>query len=102
MNADPTTLPAPVLSPGLVALLDRVADRQRADFGHMASDLKADGSLITACDRWSAATRVEGWAQLGPGEGVLSEEGDKTVPGSNPSGLSLLHIPDPTQLRRTR
>ncbi|MCP9943296.1 inositol monophosphatase family protein [Cyanobium sp. ATX 6E8] len=83
MNADPTTLPAPHLSPGLDALLDRVAARQRADFGHMASDLKADGSLITACDRWSDATLVEGLAQLYPGEGVLSEEGDKTVPGSD-------------------
>ncbi|MBM5814919.1 MAG: inositol phosphatase [Cyanobacteria bacterium M_DeepCast_100m_m1_067] len=83
MNADSTTLPAPPLSSGLDALLDRVAERQRADFGHMASDLKADGSLITACDRWSDATLVEGLAQLYPGEGVLSEEGDKTVPGSD-------------------
>lgn len=46
----------------------------------MASDLKSDGSLITACDRWSDATLVEGLARLFPGEGVLSEEGDKTVP----------------------
>ena len=83
MNADPPLPPAPVLSPGLVALLDRVADRQRADFGHMASDLKADGSLITACDRWSDTTLVEGLAQLCPGEGVLSEEGDKTVPATD-------------------
>ena len=40
----------PSLPPGLEALLDRVGDRQRADFGHMASTQKADGSLITACD----------------------------------------------------
>jgi myo-inositol-1(or 4)-monophosphatase len=80
MNADPTA--PPTLVPGLAALLDEVAERQRADFGHMASDLKADGSLITACDRWSDATLVEGLACLFPGEGVLSEEGDKTVPHS--------------------
>lgn len=71
---------APVFNQGLAHLLDRVAERQRADFGHMASDVKADGSLITACDRWSDATLVEGLAELYPNEGVLSEEGSKCVP----------------------
>jgi myo-inositol-1(or 4)-monophosphatase len=75
-----TALCPPDLHPGLLGLIDRVAERQRRDFGHMASDLKADGSLITACDRWSDATLVEGLAELFPGEGVLSEEGDKRVP----------------------
>jgi myo-inositol-1(or 4)-monophosphatase len=73
---------SPLLSPSLAALLDRVADRQRADFGHAASEAKADGSLITACDRWSDATIVEGLGELYPGEGVLSEEGDQRVPVS--------------------
>ncbi len=78
-----TTAPtAPVLDAGLSDLLDRVADRQRVDFGHMASDVKADGSLITACDRWSDATLVEGLASLYPEEGVLSEEGRKLVPST--------------------
>jgi len=71
---------APPVLAGLDALLNQVADRQRADFGHMASSHKADGSLITACDRWSDATLVEGLATLFPGEGVLSEEGDQRVP----------------------
>jgi myo-inositol-1(or 4)-monophosphatase len=75
-----TALCPPDLHPGLLGLIDRVAERQRRDFGHMASDLKADGSLITACDRWSDTTLVEGLAELFPGEGVLSEEGDKRVP----------------------
>jgi myo-inositol-1(or 4)-monophosphatase len=70
------------VKPSLHALLDRVADRQRADFGHMVSDIKADGTLITACDRWSDSTLVGGLADLFPGEGVLSEEGDKRVPSS--------------------
>jgi myo-inositol-1(or 4)-monophosphatase len=70
------------VNPSLHALLDRVADRQRADFGHMVSDIKADGTLITACDRWSDSTLVGGLAELFPGEGVLSEEGDKRVPTS--------------------
>jgi len=78
-----TTVPtAPVLNPGLSELIDRVAERQRVDFGHMASDVKADGSLITACDRWSDATLVEGLAVLYPDEGVLSEEGRKLVPST--------------------
>jgi len=46
----------------------------------MASDLKADGTLITACDRWSDQTLVAGLNSLFPGEGVLSEEGQQRVP----------------------
>ena len=79
-----TTTPpaAPVLDADLSALIDRVAERQRRDFGHAVSDVKADGSLITACDRWSDATLVAGLAQLYPQEGVLSEEGQKSVPAT--------------------
>lgn len=69
-----------VLDPRLSHLIDTVAERQRSDFGHMASDLKADGSLITACDRWSDETLVQGLAELYPDEGVLSEEGRQCVP----------------------
>lgn len=76
------TLPATALHPGLLRLLDRVGERQRHDFGHVVSDVKPDGSLITACDRWSDATLVQGLASLYPGEGVLSEEGDRSVPRS--------------------
>ena len=63
-------------------LLDRVGERQRQDFGHIVSDVKPDGTLITACDRWSDQTIVDGLADIAPGEGVLSEEGSKTVPAS--------------------
>ena len=72
----------PVLDAGLSSLVDRVAERQRLDFGHVASDVKADGSLITACDRWSDATLVAGLAELYPQEGVLSEEGRQLVPAT--------------------
>jgi myo-inositol-1(or 4)-monophosphatase len=68
------------LHPRLVELLDRVGERQRSDFGHAISDLKPDGTLITACDRWSDATLVQGLAEFYPGEGVLSEEGDRHLP----------------------
>jgi len=77
-----SSFPGPQLPPALEALLDRVAERQRGDFGHMASRAKPDGSLITACDQWSDATLVEGLAALFPGEGVLSEEGDQCLPGT--------------------
>ena len=74
-----SVLPPPLL-PALADLLDAVGERQRQDFGHMASDLKADGTLITACDRWSDQTLVAGLNRLFPGEGVLSEEGQQHVP----------------------
>ena len=61
-------------------LLDRVGERQRQDFGHIVSDVKPDGTLITACDRWSDSFIVDGLADLSPGEGVISEEGAKQVP----------------------
>ena len=63
-------------------LIDRVADRQRHDFGNIVSDLKPDGTLITACDRWSDQQIVEALASIAPGEGVLSEEGSQKVPSS--------------------
>ena len=64
-------------------LLDRVADRQRQDFGNIVSDVKADGSLITSCDRWSDSALVKGLAELAPGEFTLSEEGEKCCPSSS-------------------
>lgn len=76
-----TAAPAfPSIQPGLMSLLDRVGDRQRLDFGHVVSDVKADGSLITACDRWSDMALVQGLGELYPGDGVLSEEGERRVP----------------------
>ncbi len=63
-------------------LLDRVAERQLQDFGHILSDLKPDGTLITTCDRWSDQAILEGLEAIAPGEGVLSEEGSKLVPST--------------------
>jgi myo-inositol-1(or 4)-monophosphatase len=83
MNA-PNLAPTPPETLPIQALLDHVASRQRLDFGHMAAEAKADGSLITPCDRWSDETLVRGLDRLYPGEGVLSEEGDKLIP-STPS-----------------
>jgi len=70
----------PNLDSGLQQLIDSVAERQRQDFCHVTSASKEDGSLITSCDRWSDDTLVRGLGGLYPGEGVLSEEGNKQVP----------------------
>ena len=78
-----TNLLRPDQLSSLDGLLDRVADRQRLDFGHIVSDVKPDGTLITACDRWSDSALVEGLSEIAPGEGVLSEEGSQNMPDSN-------------------
>ncbi|MEB3176470.1 MAG: inositol monophosphatase family protein [Synechococcus sp.] len=64
----------------LHGLVDQVAERQRADFGHISSDLKPDGSLVTDCDRWSDATIAAGLQRIYPDDGLLSEEGSTAVP----------------------
>ena len=63
-------------------LVDEVGKRQLNDFGQINSDIKPDGTLITECDRWSDKTIVQGLSQIAPGEGVLSEEGNKLIPSS--------------------
>jgi myo-inositol-1(or 4)-monophosphatase len=78
-----TALPSPsLINPHLSSLLDAVGQRQLSDFGHCAADLKADGTLVTACDLWSDQTIVEALQSLYPGEGILSEEGDRHLPTS--------------------
>ena len=66
----------------LFELVDLVADRQREDFGQIGSALKADGSLVTACDQWSDSTLAAGLARIEVGDGLLSEEGSTVVPVS--------------------
>ena len=64
-------------------LVDEVGTRQLQDFGQINSDIKPDGTLITECDRWSDKTIVEGLDRIAKGEGVLSEEGNKSIPSSS-------------------
>ena len=64
-------------------LVDEVGTRQLKDFGHINSDIKPDGTLITECDRWSDNTIVQGLDRIASGEGVLSEEGNKLIPSSS-------------------
>ena len=64
-------------------LVDEVGSRQLQDFGQINSDIKPDGTLITDCDRWSDKKIVQGLDRIAAGEGVLSEEGNKSIPNSN-------------------
>ena len=92
MNQDPISKPlskAQLIS--IHHLVDEVGARQLQDFGQINSDIKPDGTLITECDRWSDKTIVQGLSKIAPGEGVLSEEGKKSIPSSS-EYLSLIHI----------
>tara|TARA_B100001989_G_scaffold17150_1_gene10587 strand:- start:173 stop:973 length:801 start_codon:yes stop_codon:yes gene_type:complete len=64
----------------LDSLFELVSERQIKDFGNISARNKADGSLITNCDLWSDKTIVDGLSSITPGEGVLSEEGEKCIP----------------------
>jgi len=66
----------------LDSLFQLVSRRQIKDFGNISASNKADGSLITSCDLWSDQTIVDGLASIAPDEGVLSEEGGKTIPST--------------------
>ena len=66
----------------LDSLFELVSQRQIKDFGNISASNKSDGSLITTCDLWSDKTIVDGLNSIAPGEGVLSEEGQKSIPNT--------------------
>ena len=66
----------------LDSLFELVSQRQIQDFGNISARNKADGSLITSCDLWSDKTIVDGLASIAPNEGVISEEGGKSIPST--------------------
>ncbi len=63
-------------------LFELISQRQLKDFGNISASNKSDGSLITSCDLWSDKTIVDGLASIAPDEGVLSEEGEKSIPNT--------------------
>ena len=67
----------------LNVLFESISARQLKDFGNISASNKSDGSLITSCDLWSDKTIVDGLSKIAPDEGVLSEEGEKTIPKSD-------------------
>ena len=66
----------------LDSLFESVSQRQIKDFGNISASNKEDGSLLTSCDLWSDKTIVDGLASIAPNEGVLSEEGGKSIPNT--------------------
>ena len=64
-------------------LFEEVSERQLKDFGNISASNKPDGSLITDCDLWRDKTIVNGLSMIAPNEGVLSEEGEKSIPETN-------------------
>jgi len=78
---NPTNLTNKQLSE-LDSLFEIVSQRQIKDFGNISASNKADGSLITSCDLWSDKTIVDSLASIAPDEGVLSEEGGKSIPNT--------------------
>lgn len=65
------------------ATTQRVGQQLLEDFGHAQADLKADGSLVTASDRWADdALRTAIKAQF-PDHGVLSEETEHIFPNTD-------------------
>ena len=57
-----------------VQTTDTVSDRLMQDFGKIQAQEKADGSLVTAADRWSDEQIRAAIARTFPEHGVLSEE----------------------------
>ncbi|MEM9154411.1 MAG: inositol monophosphatase family protein [Cyanobacteria bacterium P01_F01_bin.33] len=75
------------LSPFWQAVLDLcrsttqvVGDRLLQDFAKVQADFKADGSVVTECDRWADAHIVSTIGKAFPDHGVLSEEGAQVLP----------------------
>jgi myo-inositol-1(or 4)-monophosphatase len=62
---------------------DRVGAQLLKDFGQVQAIEKADGSLVTAADRWADEELRSAIAQAFPEHGVLSEEVEHIFPGND-------------------
>jgi myo-inositol-1(or 4)-monophosphatase len=61
----------------------QVGQKLLADFGQAQADLKADGSLVTASDRWADETLRHAILHQFPDHGVLSEEVEHIFPAGD-------------------
>ena len=57
-----------------IQITKTVSDRLLEDFGTIQADRKADGSLVTAADKWSDEQIRNAIAEAFPSHGVLTEE----------------------------
>ncbi|MGB3136872.1 MAG: inositol monophosphatase family protein [Nodosilinea sp.] len=60
-----------------------VGQKLLEDFGQVQADLKADGSLVTRCDRWADDTLRQAIRDKFPDHGVLSEEVEHIFPAAD-------------------
>ncbi|MBD2488103.1 inositol monophosphatase family protein [Aulosira sp. FACHB-615] len=60
----------------------RVCKQLMQDFGQVQALQKADGSLVTRADKWADQEIRDAIAANFSGYGILSEESDKTFPGT--------------------
>jgi myo-inositol-1(or 4)-monophosphatase len=61
----------------------RIGHTLLEDFGRVRATEKADGSLVTQCDRWADAELRQAIAQTFPSHGVLSEEAEHYFPDTD-------------------
>ncbi|WP_414752669.1 inositol monophosphatase family protein [Anabaena sp. CCY 9910] len=60
----------------------RVGARLMQDFGQVQALQKADGSLVTQADKWADQEIRDAIASTFSGYGILTEESDRTFPGT--------------------
>ena len=65
------------------SITETVGAKLLEDFGHAQADLKDDGSLVTASDRWSDDVLRQAIHQTFPDHGVLSEEVEHIFPDTD-------------------
>jgi myo-inositol-1(or 4)-monophosphatase len=58
----------------------RVGSQLMKDFGQVQASQKADGSLVTRSDKWADQELRDAITSTFPGFGILSEEGNTTLP----------------------
>lgn len=71
------------LAQTIEALCQEVGDRLLREFGTLQATEKADGSLITAADRWADQTLCDRLSQLFPKHALLTEESQQTFGGAD-------------------
>lgn len=65
------------------ALTQRLGHQLLKDYGSITATKKADGSLVTAADKWADQEIREAIAATFPNHGVLSEEGEHIFPSQD-------------------
>lgn len=60
----------------------RIGEQLMQDFARVQATTKADGSLVTQSDEWADRELRQAIGEAFPDHGLLTEEGDRTFPGT--------------------